>query len=80
MTARAAVQVDHMMRVGAKVGTGRAFGIPLCRGGWRRKQERPMMVVTHGLSAQMVADSVLLGLDLMTIEKPDWWDPWRHSR
>ena len=26
MTARAAVQVDHMMRVGAKVGTGRAFG------------------------------------------------------
>ena len=31
-----------------------------------------MMVVTHGLSAQMVADSVLLGLDLMTIEKPVW--------
>lgn len=26
ITARAAVQVDHMMRVGAKVGTGRAFG------------------------------------------------------
>ena len=26
MTARAAVQVDHMMRVGAKVGTGRTFG------------------------------------------------------
>ena len=26
MMARAAVQVDHMMRVGAKIGTGRAFG------------------------------------------------------
>ena len=26
MMARAAVQVDHMMRVGTKIGTGRAFG------------------------------------------------------
>ena len=45
MMARAAVQVDHMMRVGAEIGTGRAFGQ---RYGqlWHQKPAPRMMVVT----------------------------------